>query len=458
MEHPGLVADEQTEKFRRMTETPVEKLVCGLAVPSILIMLISALYNLADTYFVGALGTSAVAAVGVVFPLMAVIQAMGFFFGHGSGNYMSRQLGAQHTEAASRMAATGFFSALIAGALIGGAGLFVMGPLARVLGSTATILPYAREYMRFILIGAPWMAGSLVLNNQLRFQGSAIYGMAGMVAGAALNIILDPIFIFALRLGVTGASLATCISQFVGCAVLVLGCSRKGNIPIRPANFSPSPGTYREILRGGLPSLFRQGLGSVAAIAINHFAGAYGDAAIAAISIVNRVTLFAGSALIGLGQGFQPVCGFNYGAGLYGRVKKAFWFCVKLSSFALLIIAAVVFALAPQVIALFRRDDAEVIRIGAQALRFQCVSFPFTGWVILCNMMLQTIGKPLGASLLAMSRQGLFLIPLLFILAPLQGLLGIQLCQPASDVAAFFFAIPIAARALRAMKADRPSA
>jgi putative MATE family efflux protein len=310
--------------------------------------------------------------------------------------------------------------------------------------------------MRFILVGAPWMAGSLVLNNQLRFQGSAVYGMVGMISGAVLNIALDPLFIFVFGMGVTGASLATCISQFVGCAVLVIGCSRKGNLAIHPKKFAPSPAIYKEMVRGGLPSLFRQGLASVAAIFVNHFAGVYGDAAIAAISITNRVTMFAGSALIGFGQGFQPVCGFNYGAKLYGRVKKAFWFCVKSSFVVLVVIAAAVFIFAPQVIALFRRDDPEVIRIGALSLRMQSISFPFTGWVVRCNMMMQTIGKPVEASLLAMSRQGLFLLPLLLILAPLQGLFGIQLSQPISDALAFFFAIPIAARILAQMKPDEP--
>jgi putative MATE family efflux protein len=435
-----------------MTEAPVERLVCSLAVPSVTIMLISALYNMADTYFVGSLGTSAVAAVGIIFPLMAIIQALGFFFGHGSGNYISRRLGAQDLEAAAKMATTGFFSALIGGSLLAVLGLVFLEPLCRVLGATPTILPYARQYMGFILIGAPCMAGSLVLNNQLRFQGSAAYGMVGMISGAVLNILLDPLFIFGLGLGVGGASLATAISQFTGCGILILGCSRKDNIPIRPGNFAPGLERYAEMVRGGLPSLFRQGLGSLAAIGINHFAGAYGDEAIAAITIVNRVTMFAASGLIGFGQGFQPVCGFNYGARLYGRVKKAFWFCVKSSFLVLLGIAGVVFICAPRVIALFRRDDPEVIRIGALALRLQCISFPFTGWVVLCNMMMQTIGKPVEASLLAMSRQGLFLLPFLFILSPLLGLLGIQLCQPASDLAAFLFSIPLAAKILNQMR------
>jgi putative MATE family efflux protein len=337
-------------------------------------------------------------------------------------------------------------------------GLLFVSPLSRLLGSTATILPYAREYMRFILIGTPWMAGSLVLNNQLRFQGSASYAMVGMVSGAVLNMGLDPLFIFVLKLGVTGASLATCISQAVGCLVLLKGCTGKGNLAIRFRNFTPRLVMYKEMLRGGLPSLFRQGLGSVGAITLNHFAGVYGDAAIAAISIVNRVNMMAFSTVVGFGQGFQPVCGFNYGAGLYSRVKKAFWFCVRLIFLIALPLAALGIIFAPQIISAFRGEDLEVVRIGTLSLRLIAPAFPLMGWVLLSNMMLQTIGKPVEASLLAMSRQTLFLIPFLFILSPLLGLFGVQLSQLAADVASVIFAIPITFKVLRGMKEDRPNA
>lgn len=440
----------EEKKYMKMTETPVELLICQMAIPTIVIMMISALYNMADTYFVGTLGTSATAAVGVVFPLMSIIQAMGFFFGQGSGNYISRQLGAQNFDQAEKMAATGFFSAVICGIIFSIAGLICIKPLGHILGSTDTILPYAIEYMRFILIGAPWMAGSLVLNNQLRFQGSAVYGMIGMVSGAFLNIILDPLFIFTLKMGVSGAALATIISQLVGCVVLLVGCSRKGNISILPKNFIPGIAGYRELVRGGLPSLIRQILNSTSTIIINHFSGFYGDAAIAAISIVTRVSMMANSALMGFGQGFQPVCGFNYGARRYDRVKKAFWFCVKYSSAALVIIGVVLFIKAPGIIELFRKDP-EVISLGTRTLRLQCIAIPFTGWVILTNMMLQTIGQAFKASLLAVSRQGLFLIPLLIILSSFLGLLGIQLAQPAADIATFIMAVPLSISVLKQM-------
>lgn len=441
-------------KHTLMTTAPVQKLIGRLALPSIVIMLVSAFYNMADTYFVGSLGTSATAAVGVVFALMALIQSVGFFFGHGAGNYISRELGAQNVERASTMAATGFFSALIAGGCIAAIGLVFAEPLARLLGSTDTILPHALDYMRFILLGAPFMASSLMLNNLLRFQGSAFYGMIGMVAGAALNIALDPLFIFGFDMGVAGAGLATMLSQAVSCVLLLIGCTRKGNIRIRVRHFAPSKLAYKEMLRGGSPSLFRQGLGSVAAITLNQLAGAYGDAAIAAMAIVQRVVMVASSALIGFGQGFQPVCGFNYGAGLFGRVRQAFWYCVKVSTAVLVGIAILGFLFAPQIIALFRADDAEVITIGALALRLQCLTVPTFGWNIMCNMMFQTIGKAVRASLIAIARQGLFLLLFLLVLTPAQGLFGLQLSQPCADIATLILSIPLYRSIMKEMAAE----
>ena len=441
------------EKHERMINAPVEGLVCRLAGPSIATMMISALYNMADTYFVASLGTSAVAGVGVVFPLMAVIQAMGFFFGHGTGNYVSRQLGAMHLDNASKMVATGFVSALIGGVTFTVLGLAFIRPLASFLGATETIMPFAVDYMRFILIGAPWMTASLTLNNLLRFQGSSFYGMIGMVSGAILNIVLDPIFIFVLGMGVSGASLATMLSQLVGFCLLLAGCRRQGNIRIEPRKFSPSFAAYREIVRGGTPSLCRQSIASIATICINRLAGGYGDAAIAAISIVQRVIMFTNSALVGFGQGFQPVCGFNYGAGRYDRVRRAFGFCVKVGSCALALLGVAAFIFAPQVIAVFRADDPDVIAIGSLSLRLNCLTFPLMGWVMMNNMMLQTIGRSLRASALALSRQGLFLLPILFFLAPRYGLLGIQLSQPIADVATFMLSVPLGVGVLREMSA-----
>ena len=440
----------QTEKYRIMTETPVKPLVCRLAVPTIISMLVTSFYNMADTFFVGRIGTSASAAVGIVFSLMAIIQATGFFFGHGSGNYISRALGRQDNDAASQMASTGFFSAMIAGLLIMTFGLIFLDPLAIALGSTETILPYAKDYMRIILIGAPFMTSSLVLNNQLRFQGNAVYGMIGITSGAVLNIALDPLLIFVFDMGIAGAALATVISQFVGLVLLWIGSRRSGGITIHPRNFRPSLALYKNVVKGGAPSLLRQGLNSVATICLNVSAGIYGDAAIAGMSIVTRIMQFANSCLIGFGQGFQPVCGFNYGAKKYSRVKEAFWFCVILSTCVLLCLAVVGFIFAPQIVSLFR-DDPEVIAVGRMAMRMQCITFPLAAWIVMCNMMTQTIGKAVRASFLAMSRQGLFFIPAVLILPRLFGIFGLEISQAVADVVTFALAIPLQVKTLREM-------
>jgi putative MATE family efflux protein len=441
------------ERLAKMLNTPVGILIITLGFPSVVINIVTSIYNMADTYFVSYLGTSAVAGVGVVFPLMHIIQALGFFFGQGSGNFISRELGAGHNEHASEMAATGFFSAFIMCSVLGLLGLLFINPLGRILGATATILPYARSYMFFILAGAPFMAASLVLNTQLRFQGSSFYGMIGMMTGAVLNMILDPLFIFVFHMGVIGASLATAISQVVGCVVLFLGCSRKGNIRIDFRQFSPKLANYKEVLYGGTPSLLRQSMGSFVTIIINHFAAFYGDAAIAALAIVYRVIMTANSALLGFGQGFQPVCGFNYGAKRYGRVREAFSFCVKFFISMLVVLAVLLAVFAPRVIGFFRNEDTAVLDIGVKSLRLSCISLPFLGFVVLCNMALQTMGKAGSASFLALARQGLFLLPVLFILTPMLGLLGIQLSQPISDIITFISSVPLIVRVFRKMDA-----
>ena len=415
-------------------------------------MLITSFYNMADTFFVGQIGTTATAAVGVIFPLMSIIQALGFTFGHGSGNYISRKLGQGEVEDAKKMAATGFVSALVAGAIFGLVGLIFLDGLVGILGATPTIAPYARQYAMYILIGTPFMASSLVLNNQLRFQGSAFFGMIGMGVGAVLNIALDPLFIFVLDMGVSGAALATILSQIVSFCLLLRGCTRGGNIAISLKNFSPSWARYKEIARGGTPSLFRQGLGSVATICLNFAAGIYGDAAIAGMSIVTRVLQFANSAIIGLGQGFQPVCGFNYGAKLYGRVRKAFWFTVSLAFCVLLIGSIVGIAFAPQIIAIFRKEDLEVIKIGALSLRLQCIFLPLSAFVVGSNMMLQTIGKPVKASISAAARTGLFFVPAILILPQFFGLLGVQMSQAVADLCSFVLCVPLAGTTLLEMK------
>lgn len=447
----------QDEKFVMMTTAPIPGLIGKLAVPTIISMLISSFYNMADTFFVAKIGTSATAAVGVVFPVMAAIQALGFFFGHGSGNSISRKLGAKDTDTAQELASIGFFAAILCGLILTLAGEFFLTPLSLALGSTETILPYTREYLGIILLGAPYMTAQLVLNNQLRFQGNAFFSMIGITFGGVLNIFLDPLFIFVFHMGVGGAAAATILSQFISFILLLIGQRVSRCISLRISSIKNLGQNLKIIAGGGLPSLFRQGLGSVAVLALNWAAHPYGDAAIAAMSIVSRITQFASSALIGFGQGFQPVCGFNYGAQKYQRVQEAFWFCVKIATLALLLIGAAGFFLSGHLLSLFREDDAQVIAIGTAALRMQCISLPLTGWIIMNNMMTQTMGKTFRASLLAASRQGLFFLPAVLILPPLLGILGIELAQPVADLLSFILALVLNHSVMRELKGgDNP--
>ncbi len=430
------------DKYKLMTESPVEPLILKLSVPTIISMLVSSFYNMADTYFVGKVSTEATAAVGVVFSLMAIIQAIGFYFGHGSGNYVSRQLGKKNVEKADYMASTAFFSTFFVGILLLITGSIFVRPLAVLLGATPTILNDVIDYMQIILIGAPFTMSSFVLNNQLRYQGNAVYAMAGIVTGAVLNIGLDPLFIFVFEMGVKGAALATIISQFLSFILLLVGMNKGSIIKLSIKKFKFDFYYQIQIFKGGLPSLLRQGLASVSTMLLNHVAGGYSDAAIAGISVVTRVSMFANSALIGFGQGFQPVVGFNYGAKLYDRVKKSFWFCVKVALGFLITISVFGFIFSESIISAFR-NDPEVIKVGSFTLRAYAVAFPLNSIIVMSNMLFQSSGKTIPASLMASARQGLFLIPVIFIMNHFFGLTGLQLAQCITDYCSFFLAIPL---------------
>ena len=441
-------------KHTKMTTAPVGKLIAAMAIPTTISMLVTSFYVMADTYFVGKIDTQSTAAVGVSFSVMAIIQAFGFFFGHGSGNCMSRHLGAKDLESAVKMASTGFFYSFFTGLAIMVGGLLYLTPLCKMLGSTETILPYTEDYLRIVLWGAPFMAASMTLNNQLRFEGTPVYAMIGIIVGAFLNVLLDPILIFSCNLGIRGAAFSTLISQICSFIVLVSLTYRKNSIRIRFKDFTWDLSYVKEIIYGGSPSLCRQSLVCIATIMMNVAAGAFGDAAIAGVSIVTRICLFINSFVIGLGQGFQPVCGFNYGAGLYRRVRKGFWLCVKSGGIFLTLCSIVGYFYAPEIVSWFRAEDPQVIEIGARTLRWQLITLPLGSWVILCNMTLQTIRKPAQAIILSSARQGLFFIPLILILPTLLGLQGVEMCQAAADFCSFLLAIPLTIPVLKMLRND----
>ena len=434
--------DRTAQQFRKMTETPIPKLILSLAAPTILSMLITSIYNLADTFFVGQISTSASGAVGVVSSLMAIIQALGFMLGHGAGSIISRSLGSQNTKAATRFASTSFFTALTFGLILAAVGLTTLPHFMMLLGSTETILPHACAYARPILIAAPLMMSSLVMNNILRYEGKASFAMIGLVTGGVLNMVLDPVSIFGFGLGTAGAGIATALSQSISfCILLSMFLRGKTVSQFRLSAVTRSPAEFGTILMTGLPSFGRQGLNSIGGMLLNIAARSYGDAAVAGMSIVSRIFMFIISVAIGTGQGFQPVAGFNYGARKYRRVEKACVFTMCASFCFLSVIIAACWFNAEALIKLFR-DDPEVTAIALPAFRYQCFACFLQPVIVAGNMLFQSIGKSGRATFLACCRQGVFFIPLILTLPRMFGLLGIEICQPIADVLTFVVTVP----------------
>ena len=434
--------DRSALQFRRMTETPIPQLVLSLAAPTILSMLITSIYNLADTFFVGQISTSASGAVGVVSSLMAIIQALGFMLGHGAGTIISRSLGSRDTTAATRFASTSFFTALVFGVVLAVAGLGTLPHFMMLLGSTETILPHACAYARPILIAAPLMISSLVMNNILRYEGKASFAMIGLVTGGVLNIALDPLFMFVFGLGTAGAGIATALSQSISfCILLSMFLRGKTVSQFRLSAVTREARDFGRILLGGAPSFGRQGLNSIGGMLLNLAARSYGDAAVAGMSIVSRIFMFIISVAIGTGQGFQPVAGFNYGAQKYRRVQQACLFTMAASFCFLSVILTACWFNAETLIRLFR-DDPEVTAVALPAFRYQCFAMLLQPVIVAGNMLFQSIGKSGRATFLACCRQGVFFIPLILTLPRAFGLLGVEICQPIADVLTFFVTVP----------------
>ena len=431
-------------RFTAMLEAPIPSLVTRLAIPTVISMLVTSIYNMADTFFVSQLGTSASGAVGIVFSLMAIIQAVGFTLGMGAGSLVSRSLGAGKSEDAHSIASVAFFSSIAGGTVIALGGLLFNDQLMSLLGATPTILPYAKDYGRYILLGAPVMCSSFVLNNLLRSQGRAALSMIGLTAGGILNIILDPIFIFVLKMGIAGAAVATLTSQCVSFLILFSMFLRgKSTAQLRPGLFVPQfPRWFPQIFKSGGPSLSRQGLASLSTVALNVQAGVYGDAAVAGMSITGRIFMFVLAIMVGLGQGFQPVAGFCYGARRYDRVKSAYTFILVVGVVLLTGVGAVLFVWAPEIVSLFRKDP-EVITVGVAAIRYQALMMPILPLSVSGNMLFQSTGQARSATFLASCRQGIFFLPLAFVLPNIWGLTGVELIQPMADILSVLVSVPL---------------
>lgn len=431
------------KQYQKMTKTPIYKLIPLMAVPTIISMLVTAVYNMADTYFVSKLGTSASGAVGILFSMMAIIQAVGFTIGMGAGSQISRLLGKKDDEYAEKVAASAVLSGIIMGILISVIGICFLEPITRMLGATETIVPYAVDYGRYIFLATPMMITSFVLNNLLRSEGKAKYSMIGILFGGLLNIGLDPLLIFAFHMGISGAAVATAISQTISMLVLFYPYIRKKTVlHLSIKKIAHQFRVYWEILKFGLPSLFRQGLASIASVLLNRSAAEYGDSAVAAMSIVAKVFMVLFSVLIGFGQGYQPVVGYNYGAGIYKRVREAFWFTLKVGTAVMAIFAIGTYFFAPDLIQMFLKDDMDVMEIGTTALRMQCLAMPLMALGVVSNMTFQAVGKTVAATFLTSMRQGIFFIPLILLLPGFIGILGVEIAQPIADVVTFIFCIP----------------
>lgn len=442
----------ETDQYKKMTETPVSKLIIMLGIPTTISMLVTNVYNMADTYFVGRIGTSASGAVGIVFGLMAIIQAFGFMFGHGAGSIISRRLGAKDTESASRFASTSFAYSLLAGVVIMILGLIFLNPLMRLLGSTYTILPYARTYAIFILLAAPFMASSCVMNNILRYEGRAAFAMVGLTTGSILNIFGDWVLMVIFDFGIVGAGISTAVSQIISFLILLfMFLSGRTESKFSRKWITKDVNDVLLICKTGFPSLMRQGLSSVSTMLLNGQAGVYGDAAVAAMAIVNRISFFIFSAGLGIGQGFQPVSAFNYGAKKYDRVKKGFFFTLGAGEILMGIIAVAGMIYSSHLIGFFR-NDYEVIEIGNRALMAQLIALFFQPLSICANMMFQSIGKNKTATFLSVLRSGLFFIPVLIILSQVMGLAGVEISQPVADIMTFAVSVPFTLRFFHELK------
>lgn len=429
-------------QYDKMINTPVSKLISTLALPTVISMLVTSIYNMADTFFVSKINTQASAAVGIIFPIMSIIQAFGFTLGMGGGSLVSLRLGERKEKDAIEITSTAFFTAFGFGLLIAIIGTSCSSYIIRLIGASDSVLPYAQDYAKYIFFGAPLMCSSFVMNNVLRSEGKAFFSMIALTVGGILNIILDPIFIYKMNLGISGAAIATLVGQLFSFSILLSWFFKKKTIcKIKLSYFTKKISVFLSIWKAGLPSMARQGLASVATILLNTSASLYGDSAVAAMSIVTKIVMFIASVMIGIGQGFTPVSGYNFGARRFDRVKKAYWFTVFSGTGIMLIFALFCFIFAPEILKTFR-NDASVISIGTVALRFQVAVLPLHSLIVTTNMLMQSTGQIKSATFLSCNRQGIYFIPLIMLLPKCFGLFGVEITQALADFLSVLTSIP----------------
>lgn len=436
-----------------MTRTPVAKLILKLGIPTTISMLITSVYNMADTYFVGASGESAQAATGVLFTLQAVIQGIAFMLGHGGGTFISRNLADKNINEASKYVSTSFFTGGTVGIITLVLGQIFLEPMVLMLGSTRTILPHAKDYGFWILTACPFIICSLIINNALRYEGKAFYAMFGLTAGGLLNIFGDYLLVSKLNMGVYGAGLATCISQIVSFVILLVMYMKMAQSKISIRYVSKDIRVYYDIVRVGLPSLIRQGLNAVTSGVLNNVTKPFGDAAIAAMSVVNRYSSFLMCVGLGMGQGFQPVASFNYQAKKYSRVKNGMLFTMGFGMVFIGGMSLISMIFSDFIITLFQ-SHPDVIAVGSTAMRLAALGMMFMPLSVPVNMLYQSIQQPKISSVLSMIRSGAVTIPLLLLGVPVLGLLGVQIAQPTADIVAGIISIFFIVRFIKTIPQD----
>ena len=433
--------DSEQQRQIMLTE-PIGRLLFKKAAPTVLIQLITVIYNTADTYFVAKIDTAASAAVGVVFSLMAVIQATGGSIGMGATSLISPMLGQKRVDDASTVGTSAALMSVLAGTLIGALGLIFLRPLVSLIGARGEVMPYAADYARFILIGAPFMTTAFVLNSVLRSEGQTMYSMLAMVTGGVLNLFIDPLLIFGFRMGIAGAALATMLSQMTSFAIMaVIFIRDRSIVRLRPKYIGKKVSVYVHIVRMGVPTLFRQGMASLSSALLNIQAAPFGAAAVAAISIANKLYMLVRHIVLGIGQGFQPIAGYCFGAKRYSRVKKVFWYATASATVICVALAVAVYFFREPIMTWFR-DDPDVVQIGSMMLAFLCVTIPLMGFSTYVNQLYQSLGFAVGATILASCRQGIFFVPLVFLLPYFFGLKGITAVQAGADLLTCFVSIP----------------
>ena len=452
-------AIKQERRRTMMVNEPVGRVIIKMAVPTIVAFLINSIYSLADTYFVSGLGTAATAAVSVNASLDQLIMMCGSMLAVGANSYIARLLGQGNDKKASQVLSTAFFIAFAIGLTLTVLGTIFMEPMVRLLGATDTCLEHSIDYATYVLLAAPFMATSFVMNQCLRSEGSATLSMIGMSFGGILNCALDPLFIFGVpalgipAMGVAGASLATAISKVVSFSILIFPyITRKSLLHLSLRNFHFCKDIVGQIVSVGSSSMFRSGLAVVAGILLNDMAGNISDSVLAGIGVCTKVMMFPFSIILGFGTGFQPVAGFNWGAKRYDRVKQSYQFASNMAFWGAALLAGAIALFAKPIITVFAGSDPQMQEIGALCIRLQCIALPIHAWVAIVNMLCAGLGNAGGALLLSTSRQGSCFLPILFPMAALWGAYGLASVQAVADVLSLVFAIPMCIYMMKKIK------